>query len=329
MAPPYMGIYKDIQDHLKEKGYQVDCIVRPVDERDPFYTYRSLNKVLYSKNKYLKSLENFWRNTLGSEEYKKTYDYLFVINGTFVHPVLFGILKERNQDVKCVNYLVDSLQIYEFDRNFPYYDKIYSFDRRDALKHHIELLPIYWIPDALESSKEDTLDVFAMGGFKNDRYFLFDRIKDLSDKYGLNSYIKIFLPQDSRFVHRIVQKLRSVVILRKWSLDSDIIINESLPPDTFRKYISSSRVVVDTILKKQVGLTSRLVWAVGMGKKVITTNDDIVNYPFYNPSRFFIVKDLSVVIPKEFFLENYSENKDERAIIDQYRIDNWLDYVLS
>lgn len=324
-----MGIYKDIQTFLEKEGSFVNTIIKAVDPHDPYYSYKPLNNFLYNKKKYLGRLKAYWEEKLNEEEYEKVYDYLFVINGTFVHPVLFSILKSRNPNIRCINYLVDSTRVYRFDRLFHYYDKVLTFDREDALRFKLSLYPIYWIPEEKVECPSNTFDIFAMGGFKYDRYLVYQKVKRISNQYGLNSFIKIYLPPSKGIWHIFKSKLHNLINLGTINLDAEIVTETPLPPEVFRKFISSSHIIVDTILEKQVGLTSRLLWAVGMGKKVITTNKDIVNYPFYNPSRFFVLTDTNSDIPSSFIKDVYVETESERTIIDEYRIDNWINNILS
>ena len=45
----------------------------------------------------------------------------------------------------------------------------------------------------------------------------------------------------------------------------------------------SSRCVLDSAQAGQLGLTIRVLEALGAKKKLITTNEDVVNYDFYRP----------------------------------------------
>lgn len=329
VSTPYMGIYSDIKMCLETKGFSVDCITQKADPHDPFVRQNLHNRILYSKNKYLCKIEKFWANKLSEKQYNKQYDYLIVINGVFVHPILFATLRGMNPNIKCINYLVDSSRVYYFERNFSYYDSVYTFDRQDSIKLGIKLLPIYWIPGS-EDKRKIEYDVFALGGFKYDRYCIFNKIKNRSDQLDLKSYVKIYLPSsDISSFHSLYLKIKYLFRLGITTLDKDIIIEEPLSTEDFRRMIQSSRIVVDTILNKQTGLTSRLMWAIGLGKKVITNNSDIINYPFYNSERYYILKNSNEEIPADFFLDEYIESSKERTQIESFRIDKWIDLLLG
>ena len=51
---------------------------------------------------------------------------------------------------------------------------------------------------------------------------------------------------------------------------------------------SNSRCVLDSAQEGQMGLTIRVLEALGAKKKLITTNEDIVNYDFYNEENIYV-----------------------------------------
>ncbi len=65
----------------------------------------------------------------------------------------------------------------------------------------------------------------------------------------------------------------------------------------------------------------------GLGKKVITTNADIVNYDFFSPSNIFIWNESTLAIPDEFFTSHYQEPSD--TIYKKYSREYWVKTVLG
>ena len=62
---------------------------------------------------------------------------------------------------------------------------------------------------------------------------------------------------------------------------------KSLSSNEIVSYYDRSNIVLDISHPGQSGLTMRTFETIGAGKKLITTNADIKNYPFYNPENIF------------------------------------------
>ena len=75
-----------------------------------------------------------------------------------------------------------------------------------------------------------------------------------------------------------------------------------------------------------MGLTMRTIELLGLQKKIITTNIDIVNYDFYNPVNILIIDRDSPKINKEFFTTPFTPIPQE--IVSKYIISNWLKRML-
>jgi hypothetical protein len=67
--------------------------------------------------------------------------------------------------------------------------------------------------------------------------------------------------------------------------------------------------------------------ALGFKKKLITNNQDIINYDFYNPNNIFIISESNYEVPSIFFETDYIEVSPE--IINRYGLNNWLSIVLK
>jgi len=65
----------------------------------------------------------------------------------------------------------------------------------------------------------------------------------------------------------------------------------------------------------------------GMKKKLVTTNSDIVNYDFYNERNICVINRSSPVIPEEFYKTEYEEIPE--SIYEYYSIGQWVLGVLG
>ena len=75
------------------------------------------------------------------------------------------------------------------------------------------------------------------------------------------------------------------------------------------------------------------MWALGLEKKIITTNQMVKKYDFYSSNQILIVNSIHELYSKKedfltFLEESGDSNSETRKIIDRFRIDNWVKTVL-
>lgn len=326
IAPSIMGLYKDVIEELERQNYEVSFVMDKPFASGRYDDPLRVNKDwahLYSWKKKIDNNIVFWDDFFKNKCESTYFDYLFVIDGFCVSDYLISLLKKSNANIKTILYLWDSVQhVFKFDKNFHLFDRVYSFDIKDVDRFQLKLLPIYWVP-----SQETSIqyDVFGFAGFGNgfQRYNVYKQIYDFAKKEGLNSYIKLFHEEVNR--NSIKNRLRK--ILNRDSFlqvpDDELISHTSLKTIEFRNYIKSSRIILDALSNIQSGMTTRFSWAIGAGKKIITNNQFVRDYDFYDPEQIFIYQN-EMIIPKQFFFEDYEMKETIRKQVDKFRIDNWI-----
>lgn len=331
ISPDNHSIYSDIVSELQRNDIIVDFLpdrmlnYDPDNVRAPFHMPRFLFSYLSRR---------YWSKLLSTDKYCKKYDYLLVIDGLGVSSVIFEILKRRNPNIFSVNYLYDTISgVYRFDRLFPFYDKVYSFDKEECEEYGLNFLPIFWVPLQKVDNK---YFFFAFGGYSEDRYEVFKEANSYSQRQGKVSFIGLFLRKikNERLyaIKRVIRRLfGKEVYLSLERYHDPLLTNVALSPDDFRNYISSSTIIVDTHPSHQSGLTARFMWALGARKKIVTTNKSITQYPFYTKEQIYVLSDLNRFNESFYsFANSQLELSDsiEKAI-DSYRIDNWVKAILS
>ena len=71
----------------------------------------------------------------------------------------------------------------------------------------------------------------------------------------------------------------------------------------------------------------RTIEMIGMHKKLITTNQAIKKYDFYNPDNIAVIDRNDIAIPEGFLDKPYSEIED--AIYNRYSLESWIIDVLG
>lgn len=334
-ATKFMNIYLDIKNCLEKMGYEVLWIEANTIPNNPY------NKTLGLYNK--SNIEEYqlkasykWKRLLEDEIFTRPFDYFISIVGIDIPQNAFEELSRYNPKMRKVLYLYDRVEgVYQIDCFFKYYDEVFSFDRGDCKQFNLPLLPIYWIPipDALFETKYDIFAFASYSELKQERTVLFSNLKKIAKHYHYKEFIKLY---DKSFgVNKIgfVAKSLAKFILKKNSLTlrdifDGLITGTAVMPEEYRRLINQSRVVFDTQASYQDGLTARFMWALGAGKKIITTNPHVRDYNFYNEEQFFVLDQDDKEI-EEFVKKPFSASVSQQKLIEPYRIDNWLNTLLN
>ncbi|MBT2620642.1 lipopolysaccharide core biosynthesis protein rfaS [Chryseobacterium sp. ISL-6] len=106
------------------------------------------------------------------------------------------------------------------------------------------------------------------------------------------------------------------------------VISEIIPFSISYSYYLDSKIILDIAHPHQKGLSFRPYEAIGLQKKLITTNQEIVHYDFYNPKNILIIENIgNFNIPQEFITADYEEPAG--WIKEKYYIKNWIKTILS
>ena len=329
-----MNIYKDLISCLETKGWIVSWIKDNQVSKNPYLrdTHFWNRKPL---RKYNKEVEALWRSILFNPQYNYAYDAFLAIDGSMVHPFLFETLIKRNPKVNKVLFLYDNIDgHFQIDSFFHYYNKIYSFDFKDCEKYNLNLLPIYWSP--CEEQKVIKYDIFGLATLRyesQDRIVVFENVKKIAKENNLAEYIKLLYPTNqNKYIYALKYLILKISGKKCFSMNdlktNDLFTNTPINPDEFRSIIQQSKIILDTQNSYQDGLTARFMWALGLGKKIITTNESAKDYSFFDKNQVFILKDNYKDLV-DFFNTPFQMSESNREIVLQYRIDNWIDTLLN
>lgn len=330
----FMDIYKDVMESIEEKGLEVVWVQASTIPNNPFRKFDK-DSSKHDVDIYMSKVEEMWENRLKDADMQLPFDYFLAINGLDVCPFIFNYLRENNPSIRMVLFLYDRVEgVVQMDSFFKFYDDVYSFDLGDTKQFGLKFLPIYWKPSKAYISPQ--YDIFGFASFsfsKPERTKLYKEIEHLSHSNGFNSFIKLYFGRDNSgslgyFFKYIAKKILRIPVLSPKELRSGIYTHQTISPSDYRLMISKSRAILDTQASYQDGLTARFMWALGEEKKIITTNDNILKYPFYTPEQFYILNENNLSGIPEFLKKDFLMTDFNRKIVAQYRIDNWLDTLL-
>jgi hypothetical protein len=248
----------------------------------------------------------------------KNYDYLFVNRGEIVPEFFLKDLKNTQPNCQFIFYTWDSFE----NHNHPttilkYFDKKSTFDPKDAFQYKINFRPLFYL-DAFKNMTHLTqcYDVLFLGTAHSDRYKISSLIKAWAQNYSLNCFC--FYYMHGKFVY-----------LYKYFFDKSFkefkysqLSFKSLNLNQIVNLYQQSNVILDINHPHQKGLTMRTFEAIGAKRKLITTNNEISKYPFYNENNFLIIDREDIKLSLDFFIGEYKEL--DSKLYEKFSLEGWL-----
>jgi len=326
IGPRTFGYETEIQNELERAGYAVDWY----DERP-------------SSGPLIKALLRVWPALISikSDRYydkiikhaaTKQYDIVFIIKGEALSLNRLIKLRAVLPDSRFIYYTWDSLSNFKNGlEKIPYFDKAYSFDLHDA-KNNINIvhLPLFytcsyeWLAQ-LNADKDIIPDIglLFLGSIHTDRYSVMKKIYLESKKSISDLVLYSHLYFQSKWVFAIRKLINKDFRSVPWAM----VKWHALEKSEVFSLITRCEVLIDIQHVNQTGLTMRTIECIGANKKLITTNDEVRNYDFYNPNNILVVDRKNPKIPSSFLMTPYQIPKED--IYKKYSISEWLKAILA
>ena len=232
---------------------------------------------------------------LGDWKYKiKEYDCVILGENTY-SPCISKYIKKKNPNCKTILYfwnIVSEYKIYQElfkDNNI---DEFWTFDKNDAEKYNMKYNPQFYTNNVKLNKKNNKYDVLFLGRPKSRKEAILKLKNELIEK-------------DLRVNFKIIEKEKDYI-----------------PYDNYLEILAKTKCILDYNQDGQIGLSLRPMEALFLEKKLITNNEDIKNYNFYNPNNIFILGEDNIEKIKDFIEKPYE--KIEQKIIDYYDFKEWI-----
>lgn len=204
-----------------------------------------------------------------------------------------------------IAYYWDKVDLLPCKRNIvPYFDRILSFDPEDCKKYCFQFQPNFYYYE--NCTKETRYQVYNLSTVDH-RQEIIEEIAAAMEKVGLSYLLKGF--SEKPFTSEFIQPTDRISYSQ--------MLNEARYCD----------VVLDVAKPGQKGLSFRPFEALGLNKKLITTNAAIKEYGFYDPQNVLIVEPGKVHLDTEFFEQPFKEIPVK--VREKYHIRQWLNSVLN
>lgn len=253
----------------------------------------------------------------------EVYDYVLIVKCDMVSEQTINLLRHTYPGAKLCLHVWDSLDnIPGIEEKINLFDYASSFDRKDCLEDtRLHFRPLFFSKEFERNDSKKEYDIAFCGTIHSDRYAIVKKVKKWCEENGRLFYSFPYL--QSKFVfyfYRLVNKsFRGTTI-------NDFAYTKKTQTEIAQIEASSS-VILDIQHPAQTGLTMRTIEMIGLGKKIITTNSDIINYDLYRQSNVCVIERENISIPDEFISSDYEPL--EESIREKYSLDCWIFDVLG
>lgn len=276
-------------------------------------------------------LEHIWRNDHFSN---RKYNILKIFN---LHHLLYGFKKEQIKKYDRIilsetskmsavaktilqwNPLID-LKVYMWNivrdssinevKNLQKLGvEVYTFDKQDCKNYGLKYNPQMYPFDIKKLKKEDNKYECYFCAADKDRIDDLIKLKETLDKNNISYKFRVLLKKHKKYNFND-KNINNIIFMRK-----------SIPYEQIIKEVQYSKAIVEIVQKGQIGFTWRVHESLFYNKKLITTNNTLREYDFYNPNNIFIIDNNYDEI-KEFLELPYIKMDDK--IKDRYIYKAWL-----
>jgi hypothetical protein len=242
----------------------------------------------------------------------RQYDYVFIQSPYYLSHKFMKRLKRENKNAFFINYNWDSIKDLNYLDYMKYFSKVFSFDRTDCDRNkEIDYLPLFYSSDFnFKNRKKPIYDLAFIGGIGDSvgRYNFLQEIKENCNALNINYYFHLYISPNYFIKSLIFGRLYKGISFKKLKLRNIADI------------YSKSNCVLDYHNPKQSGFTMRTFEVLGNGNKLLTTNANIVDAPFFNDNIINTIKLNGIILRPKFIKK---ELLIYNNILD-YSLINWI-----
>lgn len=314
-APKFFNYENIMKEEMERQG----AIVHLFDERN---NPSSFEKILIRKMPSVmkKKINEYYLNVCEKEK-EFIPDYVLFVSPETINLDSLKKLRNTFPNSKFILYMYDSIENKNAKYIYSYFDKCLSFDSNDCKRYGFIFRPLFFNSSYKENSNKDFIyDLGFIGSIHSDRAKILYKIARQCDKQKLKYFYYLYVPGKMMlFIRSILDK--NVRALRKY------IHLQPLDKNKASEVLSKTNYIIDINHPRQVGLTMRTIEMLGLERKIITTNENIKYYDFYNPNNQIIVNRNGVQINSSQFSKEYY--KIDSNVYLKYSLEYWTKEIFS
>ncbi len=179
--------------------------------------------------------------------------------------------------------------------------ELWSFDPENCKKYNMKFNHQYYFKSLVKKDATIDKDLFFCGSDSGRGEKITKIYKELKQR-GINADFRVVYPQYPGL--------------------PDEIKSDRLSYSEIVNGICSSKAIFELVREGQSGPTLRLMEAVFQGKKLVTDNKCVIEEPFYDSSKIFVLRDDNWNELVEFLNTDFEEY--DGTIIDEYDVNGWI-----
>lgn len=307
----FLGFQDDIKYALEKMGAQVDWY----DERVSTSTFTKA-LVRINRDALALKIKIYYENIINRTK-DVNYDYVFFVNIEAATKNIIDSLRHYHPDSVFILYEWDSIVNNKNARGLlDLFDETWSFDKDDCEEFNMNFLPLFYNNEyaKLKTKEEYEYEVMFIGTTHSDRYRF---VKSIEDQIEGDKFNWFYFPSILLYLKMWIQD--------KWFRKNSNYSEFKFTPLCKKKLlevVENSRILLDAQHPKQTGLTMRTLETLGARRKLITTNQYVKEYDFYNPKNILVVDRKKPLITKEFLDSSFEMPSIE--VYNKYSLDSWL-----
>lgn len=316
VIPYHFGLPERFKRNLEFLGFEVFLYPEPIKAKIPLK-----DKIIHGYKKFFLKDRTHKSKVRASLEEKQYFDFIESLPDCdytlIIRPDLISENTIKSIKNKChymVAYQWDGMNRYPMDKRIiNYFDNFFIFDEKDLNDYpQCRFLTNFYFDDLLYPTPEIETDVFFVGTYMKNRI---DELLALATFLKENNHSTNF----------------HIVCHKKMNLDfRNYNIQESSQGFSFTEnilHLKKSKAIVDFKNHIHNGLSFRVFESIGYKKKLITNNDLVKNYDFYNPNNIFIFKDNNFNGLTKFLEIPYEDLPKD--IYEKYSFTSWIKYIFN
>lgn len=303
LTPDFFNYCFLIKKELESFGAEVDFYFnRPQNYFSKFWWL--FNKEIYEKIKI-----KYFNSILNNVDLE--YNYVLIIRADLIPQRFLIQLKNKYHNARFIQYIWDDIDLFpDIINSFQFFDRILSYDLIDSKKFNLKFRPFFYKeesgPKRIISSKK--AEIFFIGSYHSDRLQVLETILRNNKFIKINTHF--YINPITFLLNKIPFRKRQLFRFRK--MEYSKMINT----------LQNSIAILDIQNSAQHGLTTRIFEALGTKTKIITTNENIINYEFYNLNNICIIDRKNPKIDEHWLGTPYLDY--EIDIYKKYSLKSWI-----
>jgi hypothetical protein len=235
-------------------------------------------------------------------------DVILVIRPDLINRATHLEIKKHTSEYVC--FLYDSCLRFDI-KNLKkgIFERIYSYDLNDVEKFGFIHLTNYIYLQKVKIKKSFKNKVFLIMSV-DDRLIVLNLIMKKLSTLGVVCKCIVVSPQRPQSIHPNIEYSKE----NKTQAEVQDLMNES-------------EIFLDLSRNNHNGLSFRVFEALAFQRKLITTNQSIKKYPFYNPDNILIIDEKQINFRPEFFNTPYTVIP--KNLYNNYTLHHWIETVFD